>query len=501
MLRRFSSRRIITFFLLDWLGTLLVLGAAVYLRAEIGRLPKPVTDLMQLLQIRLYNFWGDPPLTELLPLQVFLLVALIWPFFLVIFSVYDGRRNPTLAVEVLNVFLAVCISTLTLAGVLYFSYRETPRVLMLIFFVLDVLLLVSYRLIWGLARWLQSHQEFHPRRVVLIIGAGPVGTNAVEKIKHYAHAELNPIGYLDDNPNKLGQEYEGVPVLGNLGMVPEIVKAHNVQDAVVALPLRAHKRLVEICTQLQSLGVRVHVIPDLFSLSFPSATLDGFGGIPVIGLGQPGIHGWQRAVKRAFDITAVTIGLILLSPLLILIAILIKLDLAGPVFYRQTRIGENGRQFLMFKFRSMRADTDTKIHQEYVTRLIKENISLEDLDQESSSLKMENDPRITRVGKFVRKTSIDELPQLINVLRGEMSLVGPRPPLLYEVDLYQDWHKRRFEVPPGITGIWQVSGRNRVSFDEMVRMDLEYIEHQSLWLDIKLLLKTPRAVIGGQGAG
>jgi lipopolysaccharide/colanic/teichoic acid biosynthesis glycosyltransferase len=164
-------------------------------------------------------------------------------------------------------------------------------------------------------------------------------------------------------------------------------------------------------------------------------------------------------------------------------------------------VGENGRQFLMFKFRSMRADTDPKIHQDYVTRLIKDNISLEDLGGDSVSLKMENDPRITRIGKFVRKSSIDELPQLINVLRGERSLVGPRPPLLYEVDLYQDWHKRRFEVPPGITGIWQVSGRNRVSFDEMVRMDLEYIEKQSLWLDIKLLLKTPRAVIGAQGAG
>jgi len=501
MLRRFSSRRIITFFLLDWLGTLLVLLLAVYLRAEIGRLPEPVTNLMQFLQIQLNNFWREPPLAELLPAPVFFLVALIWPFFLIVFSVYDGRRNPTLAAEVLNVFLAVCISTLTLAGMLYFTYRETPRVLMLLFFVMDVLLLVSYRMVWGTARYLQSRQEYQPRRVVLIIGAGPVGTNAVEKIKRFANAELNPIGYLDDNPNKLGQEFEGVPVLGNLGQVPQVVKAHKVQDAVVALPLRAHKRLVEICTQLQSLGVRVHVIPDLFALSFPGATLDGFGGIPVIGLGQPGIHGWQRAVKRAFDITAVTIGLILLSPFLIIIAILIKLDSPGPVFYKQTRVGENGRQFLMFKFRSMRVDTDPKIHQEYVTRLIKENISLEDLEDNSASLKMENDPRITRAGKIVRKSSIDELPQLINVLRGEMSLVGPRPPLLYEVDLYQDWHKRRFEVPPGITGIWQVSGRNRVSFDEMVRMDLEYIENQSLWLDIKLLLKTPRAVIGAHGAG
>ncbi len=474
---------------------------AIYLRAEIGRLPEPITNLMKLLQIQLYNFWRDPPLSELLPPPVFLLVAIIWPFFLVVFSVYDGRRNPTLMAELVNVFLAVCISTLTLAGVLYFSYRETPRVLILIFFILDALLLVSYRLTWGTIRWLQTHQRHRPRRSVLIIGAGPVGTSAAAKLKRYGHAELDLIGYLDDNPKKLGQEFEGLPVLGNLDMAAEIIQSHNVQDAVVALPLRAHKRLVEICKQIQSLGVGVHVIPDLFALSFPGASLDGFSGIPVISLGQPGIHGWQRAIKRAFDLVAVTFGLILLAPVFIIIAILIKLDSPGPVFYKQSRIGEFGRQFQMYKFRSMHTDADPEIHKAYVTWLIKENISPEDKGDESGSLKMENDPRITRVGKFIRKTSLDELPQLINVFRGEMSLVGPRPPLLYEVDLYQDWHKRRFEVPPGITGLWQVKGRNRVSFDEMVRMDLEYIEHQSIWLDIRLLLQTPRAVIQARGAG
>ena len=501
MLRSFSHRRIIGFFVLDLLGTLGMLFAAIYLRAQIGHLPAPVTELMQLLQIQLYNFWREAPLAELLPYQVFILVAFIWPFFLIIFSVYDGRRNPTLGAEILNVFLAVCIATLTLAGMLYFSYRETPRVLILIFFTLDATLLVGYRLVWGATHWIRTKQAISQRRSVLVIGAGPVGQNAVQLLKRFAHADIEPVGYLDDDPSKLGEEYEGLPVLGDLAMVDVVVESFKVQDAVVALPLHAHQRLVLICTQLQGMGVRVHIIPDLFALSFPSATLDGFGGIPVIDLGRPGILGWKRAIKRAFDLVAAFLGLLLLSPIFLFIAILIKLDSRGPIFYRQMRVGEHGRQFRMFKFRSMRTDADPEVHKAYVSRLIKENISLEDLVENSGSLKMEDDPRITRMGKFIRKISLDELPQMFNVLLGEMSLVGPRPPLLYEVDLYQDWHKRRFEAPPGITGLWQVYGRNRVSFDEMVRMDIEYMEHQSIWLDLKLLLQTPRAVLQARGAG
>jgi exopolysaccharide biosynthesis polyprenyl glycosylphosphotransferase len=501
MLRRFSQRRIIGFFLFDLLGTLSMLMVALYLRAEIGRLPDPITNLMQILQIQLYNFWRDPPVSELLPYPVFILVTVIWPFFLIVFSVYDGRRNPTLAAEILNVFMAVCISTLTLAGILYFSYRETPRVLILIFFILDLFLLVGMRLAWGMLHW-QRHRLVNPtRRRVVIIGAGPVGQNVVSELKKFAIADLDLIGYLDDDEDKFGQTFADLPVLGGLDDLISVVTKQRVQDAVIALPLHAHDRLIDICSQLQKLGLHVHVIPDLFALSFPSATLDGFGGIPVIDLGQPGIHGWQRALKRAFDLIAVTIGLILLFPFLLIIGILIKLDSPGPVFYKQTRVGENGRQFQMFKFRSMHTNADPEIHKAHVTRLIKENIGLEKSAGTSASLKMENDPRITRIGKFIRKTSIDELPQLLNVMLGDMSLVGPRPPLLYEVDLYQDWHKRRFEVPPGITGLWQVKGRNLVNFDEMVRMDIEYIEHQSVWLDIKLLLQTPRAVLSARGAG
>ena len=227
--------------------------------------------------------------------------------------------------------------------------------------------------------------------------------------------------------------------------------------------------------------------------------MDGFGGIPVIDLGQASIQGARRLAKRTFDTLAVTIGLILLSPLLLIVAIIIKLDSPGPVFYWQSRVGENGRLFTMLKFRSMKSGNDANEHKQHIARLIKENLSVDTLGKKS--LKLENDPRITRVGKLIRKTSIDELPQLFNVLRGEMSLVGPRPPIPYEVELYQNWHKRRLEAIPGITGIWQIKGRNRVSFDEMVRMDIEYIETQSFWLDMKILFQTPIAVIAGIGAG
>ncbi|MDI7278122.1 MAG: sugar transferase, partial [Anaerolineae bacterium] len=281
-----------------------------------------------------------------------------------------------------------------------------------------------------------------------------------------------------------------------------LVVSHKISDAVVALPLRAHERLVSISRTLQGLGVRVHVVPDLFALSFQNARLDGFGGIPLIALGQPGISGWRRFWKRLFDVTFGTLALVVLSPLMAAIAIAVRLDSPGPALYRQERIGENGRRFTMLKFRSMRADADPRPHMAHVARLIGDNLRPEQLGPEAGgTLKIQHDPRITRLGRFLRKASLDELPQLLNVLKGEMSLVGPRPPLPYELALYQDWHRRRLEVIPGITGLWQIEGRNRVSFDEMVRLDLQYIEQQSIWLDLKILAQTPLAVLAARGAG
>lgn len=497
MLRQFSTRRVVGSFILDWLGTLGVLLLAAYLRGQFNTAPALIIRFANLLQISINRWEITGPSAVFIP-QVFILVALIWPFFFIAFSVYDGRHNATLKAELLNLLLAIVASTLTLAGVLYFSYQNTSRILFLLFFFLDLCLLLGFRITWWIYRLGPRHGRQYHR--VLVVGAGQVGQRAVTELHRYAEGRVVPIGFVDDDLDKLGQQIEGLPVLGTLEQIPEIVQKHQIQDAVIALPLRAHERLVKICRLLQNVSVRIHVIPDLFALSFPNATLDGFGGIPVIALGRPGIDGWQRWLKRMFDVIVTLAILFVVWPIMLIVALFIRFDSKGPIFYRQKRIGENGLEFHMLKFRSMRIDSDDKIHREYVTRLIKENVSLDSQDaHQNGSLKLERDPRVTRVGYFIRKTSLDELPQLFNVLRGEMSLVGPRPPIPYEVALYQEWHKRRLEAIPGITGLWQVKGRNRVSFDEMVRMDLDYIEHQSVWLDLKLLLQTPFVLMRGAG--
>jgi exopolysaccharide biosynthesis polyprenyl glycosylphosphotransferase len=207
----------------------------------------------------------------------------------------------------------------------------------------------------------------------------------------------------------------------------------------------------------------------------------------------------RAGLKRLLDITASAALLAFAAPLFLLIAALVKLKSPGPVFFRQERVGEFGKPFMMLKFRTMHVNNDPSIHREFVSQLIKGSTPTN--GDGDTSFKITNDPRVTQVGRLLRKTSLDELPQLWNVLRGDMSLVGPRPPLEYEVEQYKPWHYRRvLEAKPGITGLWQVSGRSRTTFDDMVRLDLRYAKNSSAWADIKILIATPRAVISGKGA-
>jgi lipopolysaccharide/colanic/teichoic acid biosynthesis glycosyltransferase len=207
-------------------------------------------------------------------------------------------------------------------------------------------------------------------------------------------------------------------------------------------------------------------------------------------------------IKRAIDITGSMLALLVGAPLFVLIALAIKLTSRGPIFFRQQRVGQYGKSFTMLKFRSMYVNNDHRVHQKFVTELINNQVDGCPVNEKEAGVyKLRNDRRITRVGKLLRRTSLDELPQFLNVLSGEMSLVGPRPALLYELEAYQTWHRRRIlEAKPGITGLWQVIGRSRVKFDEMVRMDLRYAMSWSPWLDLKILLMTPLAVIRGTGA-
>jgi exopolysaccharide biosynthesis polyprenyl glycosylphosphotransferase len=211
---------------------------------------------------------------------------------------------------------------------------------------------------------------------------------------------------------------------------------------------------------------------------------------------------FSRFVKRSMDIVGSLAALILCCPLLALISLAIKLTSKGPILFKQERVGQYGSRFTFLKFRSMKCDNDARIHREYVRRFIAGEADPARASRAQNAVyKIQGDPRVTRVGKFLRKSSLDELPQFINVLKGDMSLVGPRPPIPYELEDYQVWHRRRIlESKPGITGLWQVNGRSRLKFDDMVRLDLQYAKAWSLWLDIKILLRTPRAVVFGTGA-
>ena len=204
--------------------------------------------------------------------------------------------------------------------------------------------------------------------------------------------------------------------------------------------------------------------------------------------------------KRLLDLLVCVLAMIIVAPLMMLIALWIKLDSDGPVLFKQPRVGQNGRIFTLYKFRTMFHNADPELHRRYVEKLISNQLPTTKAGTDAPTFKLQRDPRITHVGRILRRTSLDELPQIFNVLIGNMSLVGPRPPITYEVEAYQEWHKGRLATIPGMTGLWQVQGRSRVSFDDMVVMDLEYIQRQSLWLDIKILLLTIPAVISGNGA-
>jgi len=207
---------------------------------------------------------------------------------------------------------------------------------------------------------------------------------------------------------------------------------------------------------------------------------------------------FSLGVKKVIDLVGSVTGLLLFSPIFIIIAAAIKLTSPGPVFFKQERVGQNGKIFPLLKFRSMKTNCDASTHKEYIKKFINDQ---NNCATEPGVFKLTNDSRITKVGNFLRKTSLDELPQIINVLKGDMSVVGPRPPIPYECELYDIWHRRRLlSCKPGITGLWQVTGRSRTTFDEMVRLDLQYIREWNLLLDLKIILKTPKAVIGGDGA-
>lgn len=425
-----------------------------------------------------------PVLAIDIPTILFLIVPIIWGGTFLITSVYDPRRIYKATDEFQAVTLAVGVATLIFAGVLYLGFRNFSRWLLVSFVLIDLFLLLSWRVIVRLSFKI-GRFPIHPRRV-LVVGAGKTGQRLAQMIVEYRWTGLDLVGFLDDDPEKHEQE---TSLLGRLADVRKVVQQQQIDDVVIALPRYAYGRVNQLALDLHDLPVQVRVVPDYFSLALYRASIDDFGGVPMINLRDPALNDVQRFVKRTFDLVIAGVSTLLLFPLLAFIALLIKLDSSGPIFYRHKRVGENGRPFHMYKFRTMIPEADQLLPQ-----------MTEVNSQGQLFFKRPDDPRVTRVGHFLRRASLDELPQLLNVLKGDMSLVGPRPELPWLVERYEPWQRKRFAVPQGMTGWWQVNGRSDKPMHLHTEDDLYYVQNYSLWMDIFILLKTPWVVLRGKGA-
>jgi exopolysaccharide biosynthesis polyprenyl glycosylphosphotransferase len=320
----------------------------------------------------------------------------------------------------------------------------------------------------------------------LVVGDNILGRMVMQGIAAQPHLGFEVIGFLGQ---ERAENFGRFRYLGPVETLENVCRQADVDQVIIALPSSSRElqlRVVEHCRQAR---VRFNLVPELFEMSLSGIDLDTVSGVPLIGLKEVSIEGWDLVLKRSLDLVVTVLALVPGSILMLAVALLVRLDSPGPVIYRQTRVGKHGRRFTIYKFRSMRVGAE---------RELPDLLSLN--EQDGPIFKKRDDPRMTRAGRLIRRASIDELPQLLNVLRGEMSLVGPRPPLPSEVERYEEWQLKRLQVAPGLTGLWQVSGRSSLNFEEMVMFDLAYIQNWSLSLDLSILLRTVPAVLAGGGA-
>jgi len=430
------------------------------------------------------------------------LLPLVIPIRLLLLRYYDlyrVRGEFSFVEDMARIFKATAIGSLLIVaaafmyrgGVAYrtFSYSRA-------LFLLDFLLALAGM---GAVRMLLRGGQILVRRrginliPTLIVGRGPEAALCIQEMRARPELGYRVIGIIENGAIDLSAPvtFEGVPVVADLKHLPEAIRESGANEVIISDPNVPGEALFEVMIQTgRRRGIEFRIAPTLLNCLPSKTEIDQVGSLPMVTLFRSPLSRGARIVKRASDLIIALLAVAILSPLWLLIALLIKLDSRGPAFYKQERVGMDGRVFLFYKFRTMNAGTDDSRHREYQRAYIGGRHDSNQGDDQRPVFKLQTDERITPLGRILRKTSLDELPQLFNVLRGDMSIVGPRPPIPYEVENYQLWHRKRLDMKPGITGLWQVSGRNRLPFDEMVRMDLYYIENWSLLLDIKIILQT-----------
>jgi exopolysaccharide biosynthesis polyprenyl glycosylphosphotransferase len=423
----------------------------------------------------------DVPLVT--PWILYPLFSITWVGILLLLAAYDPARQAHRIDELTQLTIGSLLAAMALAGMLYLSFRDVSRALFITFTILAYILMLTWRFLpWP--RWSAGNKPRETSRRVIIVGQSDAGRQLFTETEQKPELGLQVVGFVADQPQSNNDGF-----LGTLEEIGQIIRQYQINDVVVASPYIEHDAFRQMLGDLQALQVNVWMIPAYYHLAVQQAVVDEYAGMPMLELTQPAFTSYQRVIKRAFDLVVGSFLLLFSLPLMGLAAIAIRIECPGPVILKQQRLGENGQLFDMLKFRTMVPGADRYLQQ----------VAIES-ETGQPIYKTADDPRITRVGRFLRRASLDELPQLWNILHGDMSLVGPRPELPQLLDLYAPWQRQRFTIPQGLTGWWQINGRSDKPMHLNSEYDLYYIHHHSLLLDVYILIKTVITVLRGEGA-
>ena len=419
------------------------------------------------------------------PVAFLVLYAAGWVTLLTASGLYRPRARWSLRSEAVDVVRATGVMSLITLSVLFlFHLPDVSRLLLLVLFPTQAAVTIAMRA--GMRAVLESwRRRGRNQRYVLVLGAGERARAFAAKLEAHRELGLTVIGYLDSNAPEI--DPDAPDLLGGLDDLERILHDRIVDEVVICLPISQWNRIDAIAGLCEEEGKIVRIPMDVMDRAITNGRLEDLDGTPVFSLVSGPDRALALAAKRGLDVAGALIGIILLSPVFAGVALAILIQDGRPIFFRQDRVGLHGRRFRVTKFRTMQVDAEARR-----SELASQNIL------NGHAFKLQDDPRVTRSGRFLRRTSLDELPQFQNVLVGDMSLVGPRPPLPDEVAGYDLWHRRRLSMKPGITGLWQVRGRSDPEFDHWVEADLEYIDRWSLWLDVQILLRTVPAALEGR---